>query len=617
MLAALLDDVPRDPDNNRPVAANDAAITAEDAPIAITVLQNDVDPDGDTLEVVSVTQGDHGSVGVNLDGTITYSPDPNFSGFDDFRYTVSEGRGGFDSATLTVTVTADGNGGTAPDFDVNGSSAGETIKGGGSADSANGRGGADRVIGRSGDDTLAGGAGSDTVEGGADNDTLVYVAGDNSGATGFYTGMSGVDTLQLYLTQDEFAEPGVASEVAALESFLAANYNPTTNGGPTFTLTALGRSVRAVENIQVFLLSSGDGGDTPTAMDDSYSGPEDQSMSGNVLDNDSAASGGVPAARLLTDPSHWSVVPNESGTFTFAPDADYFGTDCFVYEAVDGGNSDAATVSLTVTPVQDEPRATDDAASAIQGLPIVIDVLANDTDPDGDDLTISDVTDPSNGSVEILPDGSGVTYTPAPGFEGEDAFTYTASDGAGGPDAASVVVSVSASGSGGAVPDFDVNGSEAGETVKGGGNADAINGRGGADVIVGRGGADTLAGVAGSDEVQAGAGDDVLVFVVGDNAGASDLYRGMVGFDTLEIYLTAAEFAAPGVADQIAAFELFAAANYDEDTDGGPTFTFNAWDLNVRSVEALDVILIYPGVAAQSRRRGAGAPVLQSSNLRA
>jgi hypothetical protein len=69
---------------------------------------------------------------------------------------------------------------------------------------------------------------------------------------------------------------------------------------------------------------------------------------------------------------------------------------------------------------------------------VTIDVLANDSDPDGDTLTITALTQPANGSV--VNNGSDVTYTPRNNFRGNDTFTYTISDGNGGTDTATVTV---------------------------------------------------------------------------------------------------------------------------------------------------------------------------------
>src|SRR4030095_8956278 len=71
-----------------PTANNDSATTDEDTPIDINVLANDVEPDGDTLSITSVTQGTNGTVSVNPNKTVHYAPALNFFGNDAFTYTI-------------------------------------------------------------------------------------------------------------------------------------------------------------------------------------------------------------------------------------------------------------------------------------------------------------------------------------------------------------------------------------------------------------------------------------------------------------------------------------------------------------------------------------------------
>jgi len=92
--------------NTPPVATDDTATTAMDIPIDIDVLANDIDLDQDTLSVSEVTQGAHGTVAINADNTVKYTPNPGFTGTDSFTYTASDGSGGEDSATVTVEVVA-------------------------------------------------------------------------------------------------------------------------------------------------------------------------------------------------------------------------------------------------------------------------------------------------------------------------------------------------------------------------------------------------------------------------------------------------------------------------------------------------------------------------------
>ncbi|GAG13176.1 unnamed protein product, partial [marine sediment metagenome] len=128
------------------------------------------------------------------------------------------------------------------------------------------------------------------------------------------------------------------------------------------------------------------------------------------------------------------------------PNENYNGGDTFTFNANDGqADSSVATVSITVNAVNDDPVAVDDLAITGQDTPVDVDVLANDTDVEGDNLSVASVTDPANGSV--VNNGSNVTYTPNAGFTGDDTFTYTADDGNGGTATANVTVSVEPAGS--------------------------------------------------------------------------------------------------------------------------------------------------------------------------
>src|SRR4051812_34823776 len=94
------------PVNDPPVANADSATVAEDGTVDVAVLGNDTDVDGDTLSVASVTQGAHGTVAINLDKTVKYTPAANYNGSDSFTYTVSDGNGGSATGTVTITVTS-------------------------------------------------------------------------------------------------------------------------------------------------------------------------------------------------------------------------------------------------------------------------------------------------------------------------------------------------------------------------------------------------------------------------------------------------------------------------------------------------------------------------------
>ncbi len=110
---------------------------------------------------------------------------------------------------------------------------------------------------------------------------------------------------------------------------------------------------------------------------------------------------------------------NPDGTLEYTPDPDYNGDDTITYEISDGnGGTDTAEVAVTVNPVNDDPVAVDDADTTALNTPVVIDVLANDTDVDGDTLSIVGTPTSPDGTVEVNADGT-ITFTPNDGFTGD------------------------------------------------------------------------------------------------------------------------------------------------------------------------------------------------------
>ncbi len=180
----------------------------------------------------------------------------------------------------------------------------------------------------------------------------------------------------------------------------------------------------------------------PVAVDDNFGADY---AGRNVLANDFDADGDPLTASLVTGPQNGSLTLNQNGTFVYVPDEGFFGTDSFTYRAADFESlSNVATVTMLVPePVNNAPFAVDedfgtDFADA--------NVLANDSDPDGDALSAVLEQAPTNGSLTLNPNGT-FSYTPAPGFVGQVTFTYRASDGQALSNIATVrfVVSLSAS----------------------------------------------------------------------------------------------------------------------------------------------------------------------------
>jgi large repetitive protein len=367
------------PVNDAPVAVNDVATTNEDAPLKISPLLNDTDVDGDPLTITAAT-APNGKVTVNPDGTILYEPNPNFNGTDVITYTISDGKGGTSTATITVTVAPVND----PPVAVN--------------------------------DTAA-----------TNEDTPVTVA---------------------VLVNDSDLDGDPLSVVAATVGNGTVLINP--DGTVTYTPKA---NFFGVDTI-TYTISDGKGGtstatvtvtvasvnDVPVATNDVATASEDAPVRIPVLGNDSDADGDPLVVTAASAPNG-TVVINPDGTITYTPRANFNGTDTITYTISDGkGGFSTATITVTVIPVNDPPVAVNDVAATNEDTPLVISPLVNDSDLDGNPLTISAANAP-NGTVVINANGT-ITYTPNANFNGTDVITYTISDGAGSFATATIMVSV-------------------------------------------------------------------------------------------------------------------------------------------------------------------------------
>ncbi|HEX4417472.1 MAG TPA: Ig-like domain-containing protein, partial [Kofleriaceae bacterium] len=174
-----------------------------------------------------------------------------------------------------------------------------------------------------------------------------------------------------------------------------------------------------------------------------------------VLANDSDPDGDSLTVTAVTQPASGTVTINPDGTVHYVPDPAFTGTATFTYTVSDGhGGTATATVTVDATAADRAPVALPDTATA-STQPIDIPVLANDSDPDGDLLTVTSLTPPLYGVATINSDGT-IHYVPDPDHPGIATFTYTISDGRGGTATATVMVMVT--GTAGGDGDMDGDG---------------------------------------------------------------------------------------------------------------------------------------------------------------
>jgi hypothetical protein len=503
-----------------PVAGDDTATVAEDSEAnAIDVLANDTDPDEDTQTITAVTQAANGSVAIMAGGTtLTYTPKANFFGTDSFSYTVSDGNGQSDSATVSITVTNVNDPPTAVD------------------------------------DAF-------TIPEDAESPLLLYVVTDND----TYAPDPREDLWVIDVTQPVHGTLGIGGETGVPDYRAPANFcgtdslsytvsdrkGGTATANVTITVTCVNDLIKAVDDNFTILEDSTNavldilandipadtgtalrvGGcftetgaagmdgivtvaadrshilytpnrnfagvasfscvieddfqkganapyatvtvrvtpvnDAPVAANDAASTAEDTSVSSNVLSNDTDVDEATAlTARLVGAPSadHGTVVLNANGTFTFTPAASFAGAATFTYVANDGeADSNVGVATITVTEVNDAPTAVNDLATTAEDASIDIAVLDNDSDADGDTIALSSVGTPAHGIASANPNGS-VKYTPNADYFGSDIFTYTIGDGGGGSATATVSVTVTAVND---APAVNVTAPAAGRTVSG------------------------------------------------------------------------------------------------------------------------------------------------------
>ena len=278
------------------------------------------------------------------------------------------------------------------------------------------------------------------------------------------TGVSQVDDLTRDSTPD-FAIEDPAGNVPSLYIDginVAATFNaekntltpnePIADGAHTvsYTLTDVAGNESAQSTPLPIVIQTTPVNTAPVAVDDGITVVADgpfaltPEMGIQVLSNDTDADGDTLAIISKQNVVGGSI-DYVNGVPIFTPTPGYTGPASFEYTVSDGkGGTDTAVINLNImAPVNTAPDAQDDKVVATKSGQIVInpaDLLANDTDADGDSVTGISLQNPVNGTVEYI-DGK-VVFTPTVGYSGAASFTYTVTDGKGGVDTATVNLTV-------------------------------------------------------------------------------------------------------------------------------------------------------------------------------
>ncbi|SCA57729.1 putative Outer membrane adhesin like proteiin [Candidatus Terasakiella magnetica] len=463
---------------------DDAASLNEDGSKTLNVLSNDQIVDGG--EVTSVSQPDNGSVSINEDGTVTYTPDEDWNGTESFTYTVTDDDGETATATVTMTVNPENDDPIVGEIELPAGTeyqtytvteeqllANTTDVDSSNLDVTSITGGSNLTINDNGDGTwtiISDEEGLESIEftvSDGENEvsqttTINFADVDNTAVDDTASTTQGEPvTLNVadLLENDNIIDGGTITSVQGAENgTVSLSEDGTTvtftpaegydGSAASFTYTVTdedGETTTATVNVDVADLDN-------TLVDDAASLNEDGSKTLNVLSNDQIVDGGEVTS--VSQPDNGTVSINDDGTVTYTPDEDWNGTESFTYTVTDDdGETATATVTMTVNPENDDPIAVDDISTTDEDQPVVINLLGNDTDLDGDTLSITkiDGQDIVAGETITLSDGSGtvtlnddgtVTYDPADDLAGDVDFSYTISDGQGGTDTATATVSI-------------------------------------------------------------------------------------------------------------------------------------------------------------------------------
>jgi hypothetical protein len=367
--------------NAAPVADDESYAVQTGQVLTITapgVLDGDTDADGDALSVLSVDlTGLAGTLGSFADGGFIFTPTAGFVGTTSFTYTVSDGLGGSDTATVTIDVTATAN--TPPQVQ-------------------------DETYTVHAGDVLAVNAAAGLLanDTDADGDTL-RVMNFEAPANGSLTVVT--DGSFTYTPNAGF----VGSEVLTY----------TVSDGIT---TRTGELTIVVEN------------EAPVVNDETYSVHAGEVLAvgaaAGLLANDTDADGDTLRVMNFEAPANGSLTVVTDGSFTYTPNAGFVGTEVLTYTVSDGITT--RTGELTIVVENEAPVVNDETYSVHAGEVLAVGaaagLLANDTDADGDTLRVMNFEAPANGSLTVVTDGS-FTYTPNAGFVGTEVLSYTVSDG--------------------------------------------------------------------------------------------------------------------------------------------------------------------------------------------
>lgn len=361
------------PAPDAPIADDQSVTVVED--VIKSIILNATDPDGSALTYTVLSPPTHGT----LNGTapnLTYTPDLNYNGSDSFTFKANDGTS--DSNTGTVSITVD----PANDAPV------------------------------------------------ANSQTVIYVQDTDKPMV-----LSGSDIDGNPLTYIIITSPTSGTLINIAGANVTYRPNPGFTGSDSFTFKVNDGTTDS--NIATVTLNLAPVINTravanPFHVDVPEDVPTSTILSATDLDGD-------PLVYSLVDPPAHGTLSGSGFNLTYTPDLNYNGPDQFTFRAHDGiGFSNIATVTITVTPVNDAPTANDQSVTTPEEVGKVITFTGSDVE--GTALLYDIVSGPTNGTLTGT--GSSRTYTPNLNFNGSDSFTFKANDGTDDSNVATVSITV-------------------------------------------------------------------------------------------------------------------------------------------------------------------------------
>ena len=371
-----------------PVANDDERGTTQNTPVTVHVLFNDtgLEDGGIFLQIDNNNQPENGSITEVTDSTITYDPNTDYLGDDEFIYQLYDHENDVSSANVTIHVVSDNH---IPD------------------------------------------ANDDVVSTHLNTKRFIDVLANDINLDD-----GGIEVAKWIAPNH--------GDIVSIDSNIV-EYQPESGYSGTDHFTYMVSDAEGdYDTAGVYITITDDSNMIPVANVDSVETPEDTDVTYNVLNNDENLDDGVYSLTVIEQPESGLVTNVETnGNISYSPATDFYGKDSLVYKVCDMNNDcDEAKVIIEVTAVDDyQPVANDDSSGTSENTPVTVHVLMNDTGLEDGGIVISEFSAPAHGNITSIGENT-ITYTPDNGYIGNDNFEYRITDNDDDTDEANVEITV-------------------------------------------------------------------------------------------------------------------------------------------------------------------------------